>query len=127
MLAALSPVDYGVLLLYLGALVGCGIYASSRQQSSVEFYLAGRSLGWLPLGLSFAAVLSAGPLLSELPAQAYERGLTCWLIPAALWLVLPIAIVLLAPLFRGLALDSLFEYLEYRFDARVRLAASLLY
>jgi Na+/proline symporter len=127
MLAALSPVDYGVVALYAGALVAIGLYASSRQKTSTEFLLAGRSLGWLPLGLSLVATLSAGLVFTDLPAEAYEHGLLCWLLPAAIWIVLPIVVFLLAPLYRGLALDSLFEYLEYRFDARVRLLASLLY
>ena len=127
MLAALSPVDYGVLLLYAGALVAVGLYGSSRQKTATEFFLAGRSLGWLPLGTSLLALLAAGPAFAAVPATAYEHGLLGWLLPAALWVVLPVVVYLLAPLYRGLALDSLFEYLEFRFDARVRVAASLLY
>ncbi len=126
MLAALSPVDYGVLLLYVAALVALGVYFSSRQKTSTEYLLAGRSLGWLPLGLSLAATL-AGPLMVVLPAMAYEQGLACWLVPAALWLVLPVVVYLVVPIVRGLGLDTVHEYLEHRFDARVRIAAGLLF
>src|SRR5436190_9858614 len=103
MLAALSPVDYGVLLLYAGALIAVGLYCSSRQKTATEFFLAGRSLGWLPLGTSLLALLAAGPALAAVPAAAYEHGLLGWLVPAALWIVLPVVVYLLAPLYRGLA------------------------
>ena len=81
-------------------------------------------------GISVPATIcacSAGPMLVVLPAMAYERGLATWLIPAALWLALPAVVLLVVPIVRGLALDSLHEYLEHRFDTRVRLAASLLF
>ncbi|HZN32222.1 MAG TPA: hypothetical protein VFB80_00335, partial [Pirellulaceae bacterium] len=127
MLAALSPVDLGVLALYLGALLAAGLYFSGRQKSTSEFLLGSRSLAWLPLGLSLAMVLAAGATFSELPALAYEQGLKCWAIPAALWIVLPVVVFATAPLVRGLSLDSLYQYLEDRFDARVRLEATLIF
>ena len=45
----------------------------------------------------------------------------------AFWLVLPVVAFVAIPIYRGLALVSLYEYLEQRFDARVRLAASLIF
>jgi len=126
MLAALSPVDYGVLALYLGALIALGVYFSGRQRTSTEFLLASRSLGWLPLGMSLTATLALGLSLSELPGWAYEHGLKGVALVGILWLVLPIGVWLIVPLVRGLGIASLYEYLELRFDARVRVAASLL-
>lgn len=126
MLAALSPVDYGVLLLYLGALIALGAYFSSRQRTSTEYLLAGRSLGWLPAGMSLTATLAMSLWLSELPGWAYEHGLKGLALIVVLWAALPLGVWLVAPLVRGLGVASLYEYLEYRFDSRVRLAASLL-
>src|SRR4029450_93977 len=48
-------------------------------------------------------------------------------IPAALWIILPLAIWALPPLPRGLGVASLYEYLEMRFSGRVRLIVGLAY
>ena len=126
-LAALSPVDYGVLLLYLGAMLAVGFYFSGRQQNAGEFLLGCHSLDWFPLGMSLAATLVSAGALVGLPGKAYERGLVCWLIPAALWIILPLVVGLVIPIVRGLQLSSVYEYLELRFDARVRRAAALVF
>jgi Na+/proline symporter len=127
MLALLTPIDYGVWGLFVAALLGVGAYFSPRQRDSTEFYLAGRSLGPLPLGLSLAAVFVGTLGLVALPAAAYDHGWRCWLPVLALWLVLPIIAFVAIPIYRGLGVVSIYEYLEHRFDAKVRLAASLVF
>jgi Na+/proline symporter len=127
MFASLSWIDYSLLGLYLAAMVGLGIFFSGRQRDSTEFFLASRSFGWFPLGLSLMATLISALTYTGLPGQAYEQGLRTWVIPAAYWLILPLLVYLVIPIFRGLALSSLYEYLEYRFDSRVRLAATVVF
>ncbi len=61
--------DYGVfaglLGIYLGCLVGIGLYYNKKQKNSVDFFLAGRDLGPLSIGFSAAASwLTAGALLA---------------------------------------------------------------
>jgi Na+/proline symporter len=127
MIAALSPIDYGVLLVYLLAMVGLGFYFAGRQTDTAEFFLGSRSLGWFPLGLSLMATLISALTYTGLPGQAYEHGLKCWIMPASFWLIMPIVLYVVVPIYRGLGLYSLYEYLEYRYDARVRFAASLIF
>jgi Na+/proline symporter len=93
---------------------------------TAEFFLGSRSLGSLPLGLSLMAIVS-GQAFIGLPGLAYEQGLKCWLIPASFWLIMPVVLSLVVPIYRGLSLYSLYEYLEYRFDVRVRLVASAMF
>jgi len=127
MLATLSPIDYGVILLYLAAMLGLGLYFAGRQTDTAEFFLGSRSLGWFPLGLSLMATLISALTYTGLPGQAYEQGLKCWIMLASFWLIMPIVLFVVVPIYRGLGLYSLYEYLEYRFDARVRLVASLIF
>ena len=49
LLATLSPIDYGVILLYLAAMLAVGFYFSRRQTGLAEFFLGSRSLGSLPV------------------------------------------------------------------------------
>ncbi len=125
MLGSLSPVDYGVLALYLLAIVGLGIYFAAEQKTSRDFFLAGRSLNWFPLGMSLSVALVSALTFVQLPGQAYEHGLKTLLVPLSVWLVLPVLVVVVLPIYRGLKLFTLYEYLELRFDARVRLLGCL--
>lgn len=126
-IATFSPVDYGVILLYLAAMLALGFYFAARQTDAAEFFLGSRSLGWFPLGLSLMVMLVSVVGLTGLTGEAYEQGLKCWIVPASIWLIMPIVLFLAVPIYRGLSLYSLFEYLEYRFDARVRLIATLIF
>lgn len=127
LLATLTSIDYGVLVLYLAAMVAIGFYFSGQQTSTKEFFLAGRSLGWFPLGLSLMATLISALTYTGLPGQAYYVGLKVLVMPLAVWLIMPLVIGWVTPIYRGLGLYSIYEYLELRFDATVRLLASLLF
>jgi solute:Na+ symporter, SSS family len=125
-LALLTPIDGGVVLLFVAATLVAAFYFRGRQSSATEFLLGSRSLDWLPVGLSLAAAM-AGPLVFSLPAHSYENGLRCWVVPGSLWLILPLVIGLTIPIQRGLGLDSFAGYLERRFNRRVRLLAAWVY
>jgi Na+/proline symporter len=40
-----GAIDYGVLTVYLGLLIGIGFYAKHRQENSEDYFVAGRRLG----------------------------------------------------------------------------------
>jgi sodium-dependent multivitamin transporter 6 len=127
LLATLSTIDYGVLGLYLAAMLAMGLYFSGRQKDTAEFFLGSRSFSWFPLGISLMATLISALTYTGLPGQAYQQGLKCWIIPASFWIIMPLVIGVVIPIYRGLGLYSLYEYLEFRFDSRVRLTASLIF
>ncbi|WP_180146401.1 sodium:solute symporter family protein [Desulfoluna butyratoxydans] len=55
----------GLLALYIGSLIGIGLYYNKKQKTSVDFFLAGRELNALSIGFSAAASwLTAGALLA---------------------------------------------------------------
>jgi Na+/proline symporter len=127
MLALLTPIDYGVFGLFATAWLATCAYFSSRQRDTGEYFLAGRSLGPLPLGLSLAVIFVSMLGFTWLPAQAYDHGWRAWIVVLALWLVLPVVAFVAIPLYRGLGVVSLYEYLELRFSPAVRLIASLIF
>jgi len=127
MIAALTILDYGLLGFYLAVMVGIGVYFSGQQRSTTDFFLAGRSLSWFPLGMSLMATLISALTYTGLPGQAYYVGLKVLVMPLAVWIALPIIVGWVVPIYRGLGLYSIYEYLELRFDAPTRLLASLLF
>lgn len=127
MFAVVSILDYGILLAYLAAMVLLGVYFSGKQRSTDEYFLASRSFSWMPLGLSLISTLLSALSYTGFPGQAYSVGLAVLMMPVAVWLTLPIIAGVVLPIFRGLSLSSVYEYLEYRFDSRVRVMASGLF
>jgi Na+/proline symporter len=62
-----------------------------------------------------------------MPGEAYWAGLKFVLLPATIWLAAPLVIAFFIPIYRGLELFSIYEYLELRFDSKTRLAGSLVF
>ena len=124
MLFALHVADYGVLALYLAIMVAIGFYFSREQHTSKDFFLAGRSMGWFPIGLSIMATLLSALSYTGVPGEAYYAGLRFLLLPFAVWLTLPLLLWLVLPLYHNLRLFSVYEYLELRYDAPTRFAGS---
>jgi Na+/proline symporter len=127
LVATIGPVDYAVLAAYLAAMLAIGFYFSKTQNTTQEFFLASRSLGWFPLGMSLMATLISALSYTGIPGQGYLVGLKCLLMPLSVWLILPVIVGYVLPVFRGLGLYSIYEYLELRFDAATRLAATVLF
>jgi SSS family transporter len=127
MLATLTSIDYGIIAFYLVAVMALGFYFANEQRTTQDFFLGGRSFHWFPLGMSLMATLMSALSYTALPGQAYEYGLRCLILPLSVWLALPIMVGVVLPIYRGLGLYSLYEYLELRFDSRTRLAGSLIF
>jgi Na+/proline symporter len=127
LLAHLSLIDYGVLALYLALMVGLGVYFAGEQKSTRDYFLGGRSLGWFPLGMSLMATLIAALTYTGVPGEAYEHGVKTLLAGLSVWIVLPVLVAVVLPIYRGLGLYTVYEFLELRFDARVRLLGSLVF
>lgn len=115
-----GAIDIVVLLAYLGGLIAIGVYFSRRQSNIDQYFRAGQSMGWLPVGLSLMAALNSGGDYMTQPSAAvayglvYAPSLLTWLF--AYWY----ATHLILPFYRRLNIYSAYEYLERRFDPRVR-------
>ena len=74
-----------------------GIWFSRRQTSMKEYFLAGKNMGWLPVGLSLMGAIHSGIQYIQCPLQTirygtiYLIGVSSWLIvyPWAMWVILP--------------------------------------
>lgn len=124
MLLAFTTLDYAVLGFYLALLVVIGWYFSDQQHDSEDYFLAGRSMGWFPVGLSVMATLLSALSYTGIPGEAYHVGWKFLLHGAALWLTVPVMFMLVMPLYYRLRLTSVYEYLEFRFSLAVRLVSS---
>mmetsp|Transcript_12195 Transcript_12195/g.40784 ORF Transcript_12195/g.40784 Transcript_12195/m.40784 type:complete len:332 (-) Transcript_12195:1238-2233(-) len=124
--AHLAPVDIVLLVLYFVAvaLVGLWTYAkgkrSTNTDATAEFFLAGRSMGWLPIGLSLFVSNIGSEHLVGLAGTAATSGLAVGLYEWSAGIHLLVLGWLFAPIYLRAQLATLPEYLERRFSRRLR-------
>ena len=112
------------------AMLGVGFYFMRKNTSTDDYYVGGRKLNSLHIGLSVVATDVGGGFSIGLGGLGFTMGLSgSWLLFTGLlgaWL----SAVLLIPRVSGLARKKGFlsfpQYLEYMFDKRVALLAGLI-
>jgi SSS family transporter len=123
----LHTIDALIILSYLGVLAGVGVYFSRRQRNLDEFFLARQSMAWLPVGLSLMAALNSGIDYLMQPSSTIRYGLIL-LVGTSSWLFLyPWVTRITLPFYRRLNLYTAYEFLEARFDVRVRTLAAAIF
>ena len=114
----LTALDIGIFLASILAVLAIGLWAGRKEDDTADFYLAGRSVPWWGVaGSIFGTNVSAEHLVGMLGigysigfAQAHFEFL-------AIGGLLILAFLFL-PLYRGMGLYTLSEYLAKRYDER---------
>ena len=117
-------------LIMIGSILLIAVYGMwrTRHVQSASSYLQGdKDLKWWTIGLSVMATQASAITFLSTPGQAYESGMGF----AQFYFGLPVAMVILCmtlvPFFYRSGVTTAYEYLEQRFDVRVRTATSLLF
>ncbi len=123
----MTLIDWIVLGLTTAFIVLWGLY-KHRGSRTMEGYLKGdQSLRWPTIGLSVMATQASAITFLSVPGQAYDDGLRF----VQFYLGLPLAMIVVAavfvPIYYRMKVYTAYEYLEGRFDVRVRLFAALLF
>ncbi|MBN1513908.1 MAG: hypothetical protein JXB13_17965 [Phycisphaerae bacterium] len=126
LLPHLSMLDAGVVLLYLVGMVVVGLLFR-HQRSSEDFLLAGRGMGWLPVGLSVMASLFSANSLVFYPGEAFRYGLLIAVGLLAVYATAPIVMRWIIPFYVRSNCVTAYEMLERRFDVRLRVLAAILF
>lgn len=123
----MSSIDYVIVLIYLGLVCGIAGFFAGRQKSLKDYFLGDRNIPWYAAAFSgIATIVSAASFLGG-PGVAFSGNLQFLQYRLALPLALGIICGLILPMFFRLQVYSIYEYLERRFDGRVRLVASGLF
>ncbi len=111
---------------FLGAVIGISLYASRKEDTSEDYFLAGRSLTWWLIGFSliasnistehFIGMAGSGFGGAGLAIASYEWIAAISLVIVAFWLL---------PLFLRLGIFTMPEFLEYRYGNPARTIMSL--
>lgn len=116
----MSLLDWGVLAGTLGILIVYGLIRSRGSRSMDDYLLAGHSLPWYHVCLSVMATQASAITFLSTPGQGFDDGMRF----VQFYFGLPLAMVVLSvtfvPIFHRLKVYTAYEFLENRFDARVR-------
>lgn len=120
----LASADVLVMAVYLVGILALGLWAARHQSTEEDYFLAGRSLTWPLIGASlFASNISSSSFIG-LTGDAYRSGISVYNYEWFAVVALVLFVVVFLPLYLRAHVYTLPEYLERRFDGRVRLYVS---
>lgn len=127
MTLAMTPLDFSVVAAYLLITVLIGWWFTEKETTTASYMLGGRSMPWWLIGVSYTISLLSTISLVAVPGEAYSHGiimsLRCVIAPFGALLGFYLFIRFY---FRSRAFTP-FQYLEERFDIRVRSIAAVIY
>ena len=118
--------DWTIVGIYFLLVVAISVIVSRNMQRTTNgFFLGGGKIPWWAAGLSiFGSKLSALTFIA-IPAKAYATDWVYLLNNIMIVAVAPIVVYFYLPYFRKLKLTSVYEYLNIRFNKRVKWLGSL--
>jgi len=116
----ISGIDLAIIAAYFVAVAVIGVVVARRTRSGDDLFLAGRRLTWGAIGLSlFASNISSSTLVG-LTGDAYRIGLAPSAYEWMAGLLLIVGAFTFFPFFLRSRISTIPEFLEKRFDARLR-------
>jgi SSS family solute:Na+ symporter len=116
----MSVLDLIIVVLYLAAVFGIGIYFSRNQKTTEDFFLAGKNVpGWVVVFAIVGTMISSTSFIGH-PGNVYDRNM--WNLPS--FLMLPIVMLFVSRFvvvfYRRTIRMSIYDYLERRFSYGAR-------
>jgi len=118
---SLSSLDYAVIGAYFVLVLYIGLRMARRTHSGDDLFLAGRRLGWIPVGFSLFASNISSTTLVGLSGAAYVWGIAVSNYEWMAAFVLVFFAVFFIPCYLNARITTVPEFLEGRFDRRSRL------
>jgi SSS family solute:Na+ symporter len=122
----LSRLDWLVVAGYAGGLLALGLLVSRHQSRPVDYFLASRAARWPAIGLALLATNMSATALVGLAGGAYAIGISVYDYE---WSAIPILVffcVFMVPMIVRSQTYTMPEFLQRRYDQRVRLQFAIL-
>ena len=121
----LNVIDGIIIICYLVGIIGYGI-SKGKQQSSEDYFLAGRNLTWPIVGISLFAANIGSSTLIGLTADAFKTNIAVYNYEWMAAVVLVIFAVFFMPFYLNSKVYTMPEFLERRYDGRARYFFSII-
>lgn len=121
MISTYSNIDLLIIILYLLATLGIGLYYSRRSDKNTqEYFLAGKSIGWFAVGLTIFSTNISSEHFIGLAGSGSSRGLAVGQFELMAIFILVLLGWILAPIYYKAGVMTMPEFLEKRFDKKIR-------
>ena len=123
----MHTIDFVVFYTYLAAILLAGLARYRKQRSEREFFLAGRSMGWFPLGISIMVTMLTAVNFAAFPTEIFKNG--CYVLislPMFIVVAFPVSKIFI-PFFQKQDKSSAYAFLEDVFDLKTRCLAGILF
>ncbi|MCH8330919.1 MAG: sodium:solute symporter, partial [Bacteroidetes bacterium] len=123
----MSQLDWIVLAGTLLTIVAYGTWKTYGATTMDNYMLGGRSMKWWTIGLSIMATQASAITFLSTPGQAFDDGMRF----IQFYFGLPLAIIVISevflPIYHRLRVYTAYEFLETRFDLRIRVFTACLF
>lgn len=119
--------DWIIVIAYLVYVIWDGIRMTKHSNSKEGYFLANRSLPWWAVGLSVMATQLSAITLVGTTGQAYTDGMRFIQFYYGLPLAMIVLCLTVVPFFHRANVFTAYEYLEKRFDVKVRTLTSFFF
>ena len=123
----MSTLDWVVLTGTIAFIVIYGAWKTRGATDMAAYFRGDYSLRWPTIGLSIMATQASAITFLSTPGQAFEDGMRF----VQFYFGLPLAMIVIAavfvPIYHRLKVYTAYEYLEHRFDVRVRYLGAFLF
>jgi SSS family solute:Na+ symporter len=123
----MNLLDWIILFGVLGVIVLYGVLKSKNTSSMEGFLVGNRSMPWWTVCLSIMATQASAVTFLSTPGQAFDDGMRFLQFYFGLPLAMVILCITAVPLYRKLKVFTAYEYLETRFDVKVRSLAAFFF
>ncbi|XP_044735644.1 sodium-coupled monocarboxylate transporter 1-like [Chrysoperla carnea] len=122
-------IDFTIFILLLCVCLLVGIYFGffNVSENAQDYLVGGRSMSVIPISLSLVASFISGISLLGIPTEIYLYGIQYVYIAFGIISMGVVMSIVYVPVLHQLQLTSSYEYLQLRFDKRMRLLAATLF
>ena len=117
----LGIIDLGLIVGYFLIVLAVGFHFARRHSGTADFFLAGRRLGWLVVGLSLFASNISSTTLVGLSGSAYHTGISISNYEWMASVVLVFFAVFFIPYYLSSRIYTIPEFLQLRFRPACRI------
>lgn len=123
----MSALDWFVMIGTVAGIIIYGWWKTRRSEDIDDYLRGGNELKWQTIGLSIMATQASAITFLSTPGQAYVDGMRFVQFYFGLPLAMIVISIFIVPIYYKLKVYTAYEYLESRFDVKVRLLGAFLF
>lgn len=117
----ISFLDITIILVYLLFILLIGYFSGKDNKDQADYFLASRSMPWVPIALSVAATMISANSFIGGPGWAYNEGMYPFMINITVPLAIFVALNITVPIMYNLRITSVYEYMGLRLGSYSRM------